>query len=217
MPGALFTYLLMGEVSPAVLGDRHAKLDGVEAWAAFLFASDLFGRLLPWPARALIWLVFKRERNLAVERASRIKRRARGPGNTHGRPSAFPSCWRRSSSRCEMATETHPTLTRAPSGQLSAIQNRSKRFYLFVGSHLCAPMPPSFAALRRSWLLSRSSPSRQALAGLPLSSASGYSRPQRGHYRYSPRGLSSHRFMPMPGVHKPSTRRARTHARDGRR
>ncbi|MGH8653673.1 MAG: hypothetical protein ACREYE_16560, partial [Gammaproteobacteria bacterium] len=40
------------------------------------------------------------------------------------------------------------------------------------------------------------------LAGLPLPSASSYSRPQRGHYRYSYRGLSPHKFMPMPGVHK---------------
>lgn len=46
LPGALLTWLLMGEVSPAVLGDRYAKLDGVEAWAAFLFASNLFGHLV---------------------------------------------------------------------------------------------------------------------------------------------------------------------------
>ena len=31
------------------------------------------GQLLPWPVRALIWLVFKDERNLAVNRARRIK------------------------------------------------------------------------------------------------------------------------------------------------
>jgi len=37
------------------------------------------GRLLSWPARALIWLVFKRERNLAVDRAAKIKRQALGP------------------------------------------------------------------------------------------------------------------------------------------
>lgn len=112
LPGALLTWLLMGEVDPAVLGDRCPKLDGAQAWAAFLFASYLFGHLvfllgswldefydwvrrytlntqiallarrgclLPWPARALIWLVFKRERNLAVERANKIKRQALGP------------------------------------------------------------------------------------------------------------------------------------------
>ena len=83
-----------------------------QAWAAFLFASYLFGhlvfllgswldefydwarrytlntqitllarrgRLLPWLARALIWLVFKRERNLAVDRAAKIKQQALGP------------------------------------------------------------------------------------------------------------------------------------------
>src|SRR3954463_12233747 len=109
LPGALLTYLLMADMGPVVLGSRYHQLTGAEAWAAFLFASYLFGhlifllgswldefydwarrytlntqitllarrgRLLPWPARALIWLVFKRERNLAVERASRIKRQA---------------------------------------------------------------------------------------------------------------------------------------------
>lgn len=35
--------------------------------------------LLSWPARAMIWLVFKYERNLAVDRATRLKRRALGP------------------------------------------------------------------------------------------------------------------------------------------
>jgi ADP-ribose pyrophosphatase YjhB (NUDIX family) len=36
------------------------------------------GRPLRWPARALVWLVFKRERNLAVDRATRIKQQALG-------------------------------------------------------------------------------------------------------------------------------------------
>jgi ADP-ribose pyrophosphatase YjhB (NUDIX family) len=109
LPGALLTYLLMGEVGPAVLGDRYATLAGAEAWAAFLFASYLFGhlvfllgswldefydwarrytlnaqiallarrgRLLRWLVRALIWLVFKGERNLAVDRAAKIKQQA---------------------------------------------------------------------------------------------------------------------------------------------
>ena len=35
--------------------------------------------LLPWPFRALIWLVFKGERNLAVDRAGRIKQKVLGP------------------------------------------------------------------------------------------------------------------------------------------
>ncbi len=111
LPGALLTWLLMGEVGPVVLGDRYAKLDGAQAWAAFLFTSYLFGhlifllgswldefydwarrytlntqitrlarhgRLLRWPARALIWLVFKGERNLAVDRAGKIKQQALG-------------------------------------------------------------------------------------------------------------------------------------------
>jgi 8-oxo-dGTP pyrophosphatase MutT (NUDIX family) len=109
LPGALLTYLLMGEVGPVVLGSRYDELAGAEAWAVFLFASYLFGhlifllgswldafydwarrytvnrqiamlarrgRLLPWPARAMIRLVFKGERNLAVERAVKIKEQA---------------------------------------------------------------------------------------------------------------------------------------------
>lgn len=88
LPGALLTWLLMGEVGPVVLGNRYADLAGAQAWAAFLFASYLFGhlvfllgsgldefyglarrhtlntqitllarrgRLLYWPARALIY------------------------------------------------------------------------------------------------------------------------------------------------------------------
>jgi hypothetical protein len=36
----------MGEVGPVVLGDRYTKFDGAQAWAAFLFASYLFGHLV---------------------------------------------------------------------------------------------------------------------------------------------------------------------------
>ena len=46
LPGALLTWLLMGEVGPAVLGDRYATLAGAEAWAVFLFASYLLGHLV---------------------------------------------------------------------------------------------------------------------------------------------------------------------------
>lgn len=106
LPGVLLTWLLMGEVGPIVLGDRYATLAGAEAWAAFLFASYLFGhlifllgswldgiydplrdrtlnwqirhvasrgRVLSWPIRLCVSLVFKRERNLAVDRAVKIK------------------------------------------------------------------------------------------------------------------------------------------------
>jgi 8-oxo-dGTP pyrophosphatase MutT (NUDIX family) len=109
LPGALLTFLLMGDVGPVVLGDQYSKLAAGQAWAAFLFASYLFGhlifllgswldelydlarrytlnvqitrlarrgRLLPWPARTLIWLVFKRERNLAVGGAAKLKEQA---------------------------------------------------------------------------------------------------------------------------------------------
>ena len=111
LPGALLSYLLLGEVGRVALGDRYAQLVGAPAWAAFLFASYLLGhlvfllgswldefydwarrytlnaqitrlarrgRLLPWLARALIWLVFKGERNLAVDCAAKIKRQALG-------------------------------------------------------------------------------------------------------------------------------------------
>ncbi|UIE38901.1 hypothetical protein [Leptodesmis sichuanensis] len=46
LPGALLTYLLMGEVGPVVRGDRYDNLYGAQAWAAFLFASYLFGHLV---------------------------------------------------------------------------------------------------------------------------------------------------------------------------
>jgi ADP-ribose pyrophosphatase YjhB (NUDIX family) len=125
LPGALLTWLLMGEMGPVVLGDRYDKLDGAQSWAAFLFASYLFGhlvfllgswldefydwarrhtlstqikllarrgQLLPWPARALIWLVFKRERNLAVDRAAKIKRQALGPLQAQDAVNTFQWC-----------------------------------------------------------------------------------------------------------------------------
>jgi len=80
------------------------------------------------------------------------------------------------------------TLSPAPGGLRHLVLTRpgtepSMRF-LSVGSHLCAQA--SF---------------RQPLAGLPLPSASRYSGPDCGHYRYSYRGLSPHQFMPMSGVH----------------
>lgn len=107
----LLTWLLMGEVGLVVLGDRYGKLDGAQGWAAFLFASYLFGhrvfllgswldgaydwfrdrtlnwqirqlarreQMLSWPIRLIISLVFKRERNLAVDRTIRIKQQALG-------------------------------------------------------------------------------------------------------------------------------------------
>ena len=46
LPGALLTYALMDKVGPDVLGERYCQLMGVAAWAAFLFASYLFGHLV---------------------------------------------------------------------------------------------------------------------------------------------------------------------------
>jgi 8-oxo-dGTP pyrophosphatase MutT (NUDIX family) len=46
LPGALLTYLLMDQVGPVLLAERYGKLAGSEGWAAFLFASYLFGHLI---------------------------------------------------------------------------------------------------------------------------------------------------------------------------
>ena len=46
LQGALLSWPQLGDVGPVVLADRYAKLDGVQACAAFLFASCLFGNLV---------------------------------------------------------------------------------------------------------------------------------------------------------------------------
>ena len=79
------------------------------------------------------------------------------------------------------------TLSPAPGGfrhlVLTLPGTKPSMRFLSVGSHLCAQA--SF---------------RQALAGLPLPSASSYIGPE-GPYRYSYRGLAPHKSMPMPGGH----------------
>ncbi len=80
------------------------------------------------------------------------------------------------------------TLSPAPAGLRHLVLTRpgtepSMRF-LSVSSHFCT---------RASF--------RQLLARPPLPSASSYICPE-GHYRYSYRGLSPHKSMPMSGVHK---------------
>jgi hypothetical protein len=50
LPGALLTFLLMGEVGPVVLGERYAALGGAQAWAALMFVSYLFCHLIFLPA-----------------------------------------------------------------------------------------------------------------------------------------------------------------------
>lgn len=125
LPGALLTYLLMGEVGPVVLGDGYAELAGAQAWAAFLFASYLLGhlvfllgswldgiydwlrdrtlnwqirhvaqrgRVLSWPVRVCVALVFKRERNLAVGRAVKIKEHALATLQAKDSINAFQWC-----------------------------------------------------------------------------------------------------------------------------
>jgi hypothetical protein len=100
-----------------------------------------------------------------------------------------------------------------PSGQPPAVQNRSRRFCLFVGSHRYGLLPcrPPFGP---ACSCSNSLPAnlcarasfRHPLAGLSLPSASGYCRPPCGYYRYSHRGLAPHQIMPMSGVHNPFQR-----------
>jgi hypothetical protein len=76
------------------------------------------------------------------------------------------------------------TLSAGPGGLrhlvLTRPQTEPSMRFLFVGSHLCA---------RASF--------RQALAGLPLPSASSYPDSIGSSYR----GLSPHKLMPMSGVH----------------
>ena len=50
------------------------------------------GRLLPWPTRTLIWLVFKGERNLAVVRVVKIKKQALGSLQASDAINAFQWC-----------------------------------------------------------------------------------------------------------------------------
>jgi 8-oxo-dGTP pyrophosphatase MutT (NUDIX family) len=70
-------------------------LDELYDWARRHTLNDQIARLarggrpLPWLARALIWLVFKRERNVAVNRAVRIKQQALRALNADGAVNAF--------------------------------------------------------------------------------------------------------------------------------
>jgi hypothetical protein len=45
LPGALLTYLMMGDFAPIILGKRYGQIQSTEAWAVFLAASYLFGHL----------------------------------------------------------------------------------------------------------------------------------------------------------------------------
>lgn len=125
LPGALLTWLLMGEMGPVLLGDRYAQLAGAQAWAAFLFASYLLGHLvfllgswldgiydwlrdqtlnwqirhvasrgsvLSWPIRVCVLLVFKRECNLAVNRAVKIKEHVLAAPQAKDAINAFQWC-----------------------------------------------------------------------------------------------------------------------------
>jgi 8-oxo-dGTP pyrophosphatase MutT (NUDIX family) len=115
LPGALLTYLLIGDAWPVVPLNGDAHLDRTQTWAFFLFSSYLVGHLVfllgawwlddfydwarrqtlnntsqrvatrdvvpPWYARMLVWLVFKREANAAVECAASLKRETLKPVN----------------------------------------------------------------------------------------------------------------------------------------
>jgi len=146
LPGALLTYLLMGEVGPLVLADRYAQLADPQGWAAFLLASYLFGhlvfllgawldefydwarrhtlnqqirllarhrRLLHWYARALVWLVFKGERDLALQRVAKINQQALGALQAKD---AINTCqW----SKAWLAVESPESLGNLPSHEIS--------------------------------------------------------------------------------------------------
>ena len=118
LPGALLTYVLMEWVG----FDRLEGTEdwAVFLFASYLLGHIVFlagswlddfydwvrgytlntqiemltrrGNLLPWPCRALIWLVFKRERNLAVDRASAIKRQTLGPLRANEAINTFQWC-----------------------------------------------------------------------------------------------------------------------------
>src|SRR5271157_2091597 len=107
MPGAVLTYLLMGILTgdryPPLAG---AEAWAVFLFVSYLFGHLVFllgswldhfydwarrytlnsqialvarrDRLLHWFPRALIWLVFKTERNLAVDKVGKIKRQVLG-------------------------------------------------------------------------------------------------------------------------------------------
>ena len=100
---------------------------------------------------------------------------------------------RRARIHCQCTTAAF-TLSPVPGGLrhlvLTGPETEPSMRFLSVGSHLCA---------RASF--------RPPLAGLPLPSASSCICPTIGRYRYSYRGLSLHKFMPMSGVPRRSTGR----------
>jgi hypothetical protein len=49
LPGVLFSYLVMDDAGPAMLGNRYSHLDGTEAWAVFLLRSWLDGVIRLYP------------------------------------------------------------------------------------------------------------------------------------------------------------------------
>lgn len=117
LPGALLTYLLLGD-RYSKLADANAWvaflfasyllghlvfllgswLDELYDWARRHTLNKQItllarrGRLLPWLSRALIWLVFKSERNLSVDRATEIKRQALGPLQANESVNTFQWC-----------------------------------------------------------------------------------------------------------------------------
>jgi hypothetical protein len=87
---------------------------------------------------------------------------------------------------CQCTTAAF-TLSPVPGGLCHLVLTRPETepfmWFVSVGSHLCA-----WASFRPPLTL-------------PLPSASSAIYPTIGHYRYSYRGLSTHKFMPMSGVH----------------
>lgn len=73
-------------------------LDEVYDWARGHTLNDQVamlarrGRLTNWPVRALVWLVFKRERNVAVGRAVKLKQKALDPLQAKDAINTFQWC-----------------------------------------------------------------------------------------------------------------------------
>ena len=76
---AWVTFLVASYVSGHLIFLLGSWLDEIYDWVrGYTLNTQIWlvahrNRLLPWPARMLIWLIFKRERNLAVNRAVKIK------------------------------------------------------------------------------------------------------------------------------------------------